>query len=94
MSYRWLAHLFREEFNEAGRWARRATPNAHYWTNANLVSALGHLGDRRQADEAVEALHRARPGFTRRFAEERLFYVRDPAQLEVFLEGLRRAGID
>ncbi len=96
MSYRSLAHLFRQEFDEAARWARRATqvPNAHYWANANLVAALGHLGDRRQADDAVEALLRARPGFTRRLAEERLFYLKDPAQLEIVLEGLRRAGID
>lgn len=96
MSYRSLAHLFGQEFDEAARWARRATqvPNAHYWASANLVSALGHLGDQRQANEAVNALIRARPDFTLRFAKERLFYVKDPAQLELFLEGLRRAGID
>ncbi|WP_157999680.1 winged helix-turn-helix domain-containing tetratricopeptide repeat protein [Allomesorhizobium alhagi] len=95
MSYRSLAHLFGGEFQEAASWARRATqvPNAHYWANANLVSALGHLGDRRQADEAISALLRMRPDFTRRFAAERLFYVKNPEQLEVFLEGLKRAGI-
>jgi TolB-like protein len=95
MSYRSLAHLFGGEFQEAASWTRRATqvPNAHYWANANLVSALGHLGDRRQADEAISALLRMRPDFTRRFAAERLFYVKNPDQLEIFLEGLKRAGI-
>jgi hypothetical protein len=95
MSYRSLAHLFRQEFDEAARWARRATqvPKAHYWANANLVAALSHLGDRRQADNPVKALLRARPGFTRCPAEERLFYVKDPAQLAIVLEGLRRGGI-
>jgi Flp pilus assembly protein TadD len=102
MTYRSLAHLFGGEFQEAASWARRATqvPNAHYLANANLVSALGHLGDRRQAEEAISALLRMRPDFTRRFAAERLFYVKNPNQLrknpdqlKIFLEGLRRAGI-
>src|SRR5690606_35045833 len=63
MSYRSLAHIFGEEFDEAARWARRATqvPNAHYWAGANLLSALGHIGDRRHANDAVEALLRPCP---------------------------------
>lgn len=96
MSYRSLAHLFGEEFEEAAHWARRATqiPNAHYWANANHVSALGHLGNRRQSDEAARALIQTRPDFSRRFAADRLFYVKSPEQLEIFLDGLRRSGID
>lgn len=95
MSYRSLAHLFGGEFDEAAHWARRATqvPNAHFWAHANLVSALGQLGDQ-QAFKAVERLKRARPDFTRGLARERLFYVKDFAQLDIFLEGLRRAGIE
>jgi tetratricopeptide (TPR) repeat protein len=94
MSYRALAHLFAEDFQEAAAWARRATqvPNAHYWANANLVSALGHLGVP-EAHDAAEALVRSRAGFSLRFARDRLFYVKNPAQLDLFLEGLRRAGI-
>jgi TolB-like protein len=96
MSYRSLAHLFGGEFDEAAHWARRATqvPNAHFWADANLVSALGHLGDAQQASTAVEALKRARPDFCSRFARERLFYIKDPAQIDIVIEGLRRAGID
>jgi hypothetical protein len=96
MSYRALAHLFGKNFEEAANWARRATqvPNAHYWANANLVSALGHLGDRRRANEAAEALLRIRPGFSLRFAKEQLFYVKNPAQVDLVLDGLRRAGIN
>lgn len=94
MSYRSLAHLFGQEFDEAALWARRATqvPNAHFWAQANLVSALGHLGDD-QVPEAVEALRRTRCDFSRSFARERLFYLKDPAQLEIFIEGLRLAGV-
>ncbi|MCC5980038.1 MAG: winged helix-turn-helix domain-containing protein [Salinarimonas sp.] len=95
MSYRALAHLFDGQFEEAAKWARRATnvPNAHYWAQANLVSALGHLGHRDQLDSAMPPLVAARPGFSRAFARDRLFYVKQPAQLEAFLEGLARAGI-
>lgn len=95
MSYRALAHLFGRQFEEAAHWARRATqvPNAHYWANANFVAALGHLGDERQAKEAVGALMRSRPGFSCSFAKERLFFVKDSRQIGTFFDGLRRAGI-
>lgn len=95
MSYRALAHLFAHQFDDAAHWARRATqvPNAHYWANANLVAALGHLGDSRQVQEAAQALYTSCPGFSREFAEERLFFVKDRSQLRTLLDGLRRAGI-
>ena len=96
MSYRSLAHLFGGEFEEAAHWARRATqvPNAHFWADANLACALGHLGDHQDAHHAVDALKRARPDFSSRFARKRLFYIKDPAQIDLVIEGLRRAGID
>jgi TolB-like protein/Flp pilus assembly protein TadD len=96
MSYRALAHLFDEDFEEAAHWARRASqvPNAHYWANANLVSALGHVGEHRQAVEAVQSLRHRRPDFSHRFARERLFYVKNPTQIDLFLDGLKRAGIE
>lgn len=96
MSYRALAHIFGGDFEDAAMWARRATqvPNAHFWANAHLVSALGHLGARSDAADAVERLKKVRPDFTRRFAEDRLFYVKSPRQLGLFLEGLQRAGVE
>lgn len=95
MSYRALAHIFAGEFRQAAGWARRAAhvPNAHYWARANLLAALGHLGARQESRVTAARLLAERPGFTRRFAQERLFYLRKPAQMNLFLEGLRRAGI-
>jgi TolB-like protein len=94
-SYRALAHLFRHDFAEAADWAGRAAqvPNAHYWAHAHLAAALGHLGDAPQAEAARAALLRARPGFTRAFARERLFYIKREDQIRTYLEGLSRAGI-
>ena len=95
MSYRALAHLFAGQFDPATRWARRAVqvPNAHYWARANLLAALGHLGDGPQTRDTAARLMTERPGFCRRFAKERLFYVKNPNQKALFLDGLRMAGI-
>jgi TolB-like protein/class 3 adenylate cyclase len=94
-SYRSLAHLFRGEFHEAAAWARRAVqvPNAQYWARANLVAALGHLDDPKQAEGAVKDLMQVKPGFSLEFARRHLFYIKRIDQLETYIEGLRRAGI-
>lgn len=95
MSYRSLAHMFLGDHAAAVHWARNATlvPNAHYWARAKLVSWLAHAGRLEEARASVPALMRARPGFSKAFARSRLFYVREPEHLELFLDGLHRAGI-
>lgn len=94
-SYRSLAHIFRREFEEAALWARKAvqTPNAQYWTWAHLVAALGHVGDKAATETALRDLFAIKPEFSIAFARERLFYVKRADQLEVYLEGLRQAGV-
>ncbi len=95
MSYRALAHLFGGQVEDAAHWARRATlvPNAHYWAHANRTAALGFLDDPEAAQSARRELMRARPGFTRGLAQERLFFVKRRDQTTTFLEGLRRTGV-
>ncbi len=94
-SYGALAHLFGREFELAFEWALKATrvPNAHYWAFAHRVSALGHLQREQDARAAVGELLERKPNFTASFARKRLFYVKNPHQLELYVEGLRRAGI-
>jgi TolB-like protein len=94
-SYRALAHIFAQEFESANEWALRATrfPNAHYWAFAHRVSALGHLKRPDERAAAVTDLLQRKPDFSRSFARKRLFYLKDPGQLGLYLEGLRRAGI-
>lgn len=95
LSYRALAHLFAGEFDEAALWAKKATriPHCHYWGFAHRVAALGHL--RRKADmrEAIEELLRIKPDFSQAMARQRLFYVKNPDHLALYLEGLRCAGV-
>lgn len=95
-SYRSLAHLFRGEFDQAAHWARNAVriPNAQYWARAHLVAALGHLGDRVQAASAVTDLLQKKPGFSISFAREHLFYLKRQDQLEMYLTGLSKAGLN
>ncbi|WP_026759097.1 winged helix-turn-helix domain-containing tetratricopeptide repeat protein [Sediminimonas qiaohouensis] len=95
MSYRSLAHMFLGDHAAAVHWASRAAlvPNAHYWARAKLISWLAHSGDLITARTNVPALMRARPGFSCEFARSRLFFVRDPAHLDLFLDGLHRAGV-
>jgi len=94
-SYGALAQLFALKFSKAHEWAQRATriPNCHYWPFAHRVAALGHMQRAKELRLAVAELLQRRPGFTRRFARERLFYAKRPTQLDVYVEGLRQAGI-
>ena len=96
LSYGATALLFRGAYEEALAWASRAeaVPNSHYWATALRVSALGHLGRVAQAAEALAELRRRRPGITCDFVRERLFYLRDPAQVDTYVEGLSKAGLD
>jgi TolB-like protein len=94
-AYRAMAHLFAGQFEEALDWAQRSlrVPNCHYWPYAHRVSALGHLQRRTEAVAAIEELMERRPGFTCALARKRLFYVKEPNQLKLYLQGLRKAGV-
>ena len=94
-SYRSLAHLFRGEFSDAVSWARKSvqTPNSQYWARAHLVSALGHLNGGAEADRAIHELMEVKPQFSIEFARKHMFYLKKQEQMDMYLEGLRRAGI-
>jgi tetratricopeptide (TPR) repeat protein len=94
-SYRALAHLFGGDFEQAATWARNAirVPNAHYWAKAHLVAALGHLGNEGQAALAIQDLLAVKPDFSLDFARKHLFYLKRADQLDIYLEGLRKAGV-
>lgn len=95
MSYRSLAHLFAGEFEQAAEWAQKATqvPGAHYWPYAHRVAALGHAQRPAEAAAALVELQRLKPGFSCALARERLFFVKNPAHLDAYVEGLHKAGL-
>jgi len=91
-----LAYIFKGDFEMALDWASSAVrvPNSHYCANAALVSALGHLNRLEEAKKAVDDLKLLKPEFSLSFARERLFYLKDQQQVDRYIDGLQKAGID
>jgi TolB-like protein/DNA-binding winged helix-turn-helix (wHTH) protein len=94
-SYGALAQIFARQFDKAFDWAQSATrlPHCHYWPFAHRVAALGHMQWEEELKIAVTDLLQRKPEFSCGFARQRLFYVKNPVQLDVYVEGLRKAGI-
>jgi tetratricopeptide (TPR) repeat protein len=94
-SYRALAHLLVREFDLAVEWANKAilVPRCHYWPLAHRVSALGYLQTGNELASALNELLQRKPHFSGGFARRRLFYLKNPADLDTYVEGLRRAGL-
>lgn len=96
LSYGATALLFKGEYEESAKWALKAesVPNSHYWATAIRASALGHLGVEKQATAALQELLRRKPGIDCDFVRERLFYLQDPSQIDLYVDGLRKAGLN
>lgn len=95
-SYGALALIFNHDFETALQWIERALliPNCQYWAYAHQAVALAYLG---RLDEANQSLHKAREqavNFSLAFAEEKMFYLKKQDQIDMYLEGLKRAGIE
>jgi hypothetical protein len=90
-----IAHVLLKQYEEAEKWAKEAVrvPNSWYWANAHLVAALGYLDRPDEMRAALKELLRRKPEFTVAFARNRLFYITDSAQIELYLDGLRKAGV-
>lgn len=96
LSYGATALLFQGDYGGAVKWAAEAEamPNSHYWATAIRASALAHMGQMDEAALALDTLKSARPGITADFVRSRLFYLQDPAQVETYVQGLEKAGLD
>ena len=101
--YRWAflaygatAFLFKGEYDTCVKWAKEAesVPNAHYWPTAIRASALAYMDQMDEARAAVAHLLRLRPGINCEFVRERLFYLRNDDQVEIYVSGLKKAGLD
>jgi adenylate cyclase len=95
LSYGATALLFKQEFEAAVEWASQAesVPNSHFWPTAIKASALGHLGRDEQARQALKELRTHKPDMTTDYVRERLFYLRDQKQIEIYIDGLSKAGL-
>ncbi|MCH8952140.1 MAG: tetratricopeptide repeat protein [Proteobacteria bacterium] len=95
LSYGALTFLFNHDFERALDWAERAgdIPNCQYWATAHAVVALAYLDRPDEARRMVERLLAEQPAFSRAFAEKKLFYLKRPEQLKLYLGGLDKAGV-
>lgn len=95
LSYGAMALLFAGRYDEALAWADQAAalPNCQYWTHAHRVVALTRLGRMDEAADAVQAVQAQRPGFSLAFARDKLFYLKRPEQLDLYLGALAEAGV-
>jgi TolB-like protein/Tfp pilus assembly protein PilF len=94
-TYGALALIFKRDFETAVRWANQADemPNRQYWTAAHKCVALAYLGLQKEARACVAGLLAENPDFTLAFAERKLFYLKRPEQLQMYLAGLSLAGV-
>jgi adenylate cyclase len=94
-SYAAQALLFQKDFAKALQYTERASaiPNYQYWTTAHMAVALAYLERPREAEQTVKRLLQQNPDFSIAFAREKLFYLKMPEQIELYLSGLRMAGV-
>jgi hypothetical protein len=89
-----LPHLLRGDFETTVTLGRRAISlnSSFSSTYKGYLSALGHLGRDNEATGVLARLLTLEPGFSVRNAIERSPLMR-PADLALYAEGLRRAGL-
>jgi Flp pilus assembly protein TadD len=89
-----LAHFAGGRYAEAAEWARQVVRDRPSYLAGHrlLATSLARLGRRDEAAEVVRALLAVAPGFTVSNATMHLAY-RDTPVCELFLDGLRQAGL-
>jgi adenylate cyclase len=88
------AYLALREYEKAVELSREALhyKMVHWPVNTYEVSALGHLGRREEAQEALSELLRRKPGLKVSHLKEGFAGI-SPDHIEDFLDGLRKAGL-
>ena len=94
MATRALALLQRKQYEEAAKWAGDAIrhPAAECWPYFTLASALGHLGRAKLAHAALNKALALKPDPSTD-AIQIAFPFSDLADLDHYIDGLRRAGL-
>ena len=83
---------FQEAADLARRSLRHPLGKGNFWTYANLATALGHLGEKEDAQAALDTLLQLRPDFSPEFARRTLVW-RPEELMDRYFDGLRKAGL-
>jgi hypothetical protein len=83
------------DFERADAWTERAlaTPNCQFWALAHRAVALAYLDRIPEAQECITQIKKQYQDFSISYARDRLFYLKRRDQIELYLEGLARAGV-
>jgi adenylate cyclase len=96
MAMRSFALNLLHRHEEAVEWARRGQrqPNADhvFWLHAQEATALAHLGRVDEARAALARVHALNPNFSASFIDA-VTPLRNPADRDHFIDGLRKAGL-
>ncbi|MEZ7879582.1 MAG: tetratricopeptide repeat protein [Rhodospirillales bacterium] len=94
-TYGAIALIFKKDFSRAVEWADKASsiPNYQFWTLAHKVVAYAYLDDTKNMEETQAKLLKKCPEFSCDFAREKLFYIKDFEQIDLYITGLQKAGI-
>ena len=90
-----MASISREDFQQAADYTQRAIqhPSVGYWAYATLACALGHLDRTKEAHYALEKLRQVKSDFSMQYLEDYMHFA-NVARLDLFFDGLRKAGLD
>ena len=93
-TYGAFALILKGDMERALAWAEHASeiPNRQYWTLAHKAVALAGLERQDEAAAVLQAAIAEQPALSVSFAREKLYYVKQPGQLQIYLAGLARAG--
>lgn len=93
-TYGALALILKKDFERAVEWTERAAaiPNHQYWTLAHKAVALAYLGRDEEAKHVLKAAITEQPNLSVTFARKKMYFLKQPGQLEFYIEGLKRAG--
>jgi len=58
-----------------------------------MAVALAYLDRDQEAAQTVQRLLQQNPAFSIAFAKEKLFYLKMPEQIELYIDGLKMAGV-
>ena len=94
-TYGALALLFKKDFQAAVDWTESALaiPNCQYWAYAHQSVALAYLGRIAEAEDCIAKLLKQRPDFSIAYAKYKMFYLTRSDQIQIYLKGLKLAGL-
>lgn len=95
LTYGALVSLFTHDYEKALSWCDRAQsiPNCQYWTKSHKVVALAYTGRLAEAHKVSQLLLREMPEFSLSFVRDKLFYLKQKDQIELYMNGLSLAGV-